>query len=899
MNNDTPALPKEITPYKLADTTSYTANQLGHALAAHWEEGKKHLARGFIQKWMGDCLHDYHLVSFTQDLLEQGLDGDLALTRLIRKIAPEIEPTWNGSPLDEKFLADLANQSLQNNDSAIRLVRSLNRQKILAEWPSLCAVNDKWAENQRNFVEAWDDAEFLGASAESKPRADVVLALLLRAICDAGEYAKQVEFIRTGISRPIRACPFIAPLLQKPFNPGIYIAVRFLSAQAELFESSRLRKLIRTKIAELKPCIDNLFKPVSIKTRLASSFTEYELKKRLLEQLAEYEQHITTGLDDYELLNGMLVVVHSLLVNIQSNPDEFIWHEITKAPSDALYSLYVDRWPKGSNAHIAKEWLHWQSIQGGRDPAELENFLSLWPKGENEASAFKRLAQLKKEEQDDYRQVVESPGERETRYYLERWPNSSHAPKLRKALSARLRKKLPTLFPMLLDPSAWMDYRKYASPEDKQLDHRAFGLQISMVIILATSGFYGVDFASQLYRKNQCLEERSEPSCVGYLGKWPDGRYAPLVRDGLDGIQQDQSWQTCQQSGELSCYQNYTSRWPSGKHTLEAGRVISAIQERVAWSKCESSPSQEPCLEYLKNWPQGSHIDASRARLDNLRETQTWAECETAKKIDACTRYLAEWPDGRYKERIPLAVDAHNEQQTFNDCTVSGKPDACQAYLQTWPNGAYLAKVNEQIDTNRSESILSLCLQGNLSHCMEYLRAWPGKSGAFRADEEIKLSCTSGSISAICHEYVKLTPHRRYDAEVFNAILTKEATEREQARKEESELSWHCLELNQADACEKYTNRWPGNPKAKTAREILNKKAEAANRSVQATGPIQKTIKASAAECNALRQKMAAAHKNNVEPEPHAHAYIANARNMGIENRYNLINQEFKEKCVR
>ena len=83
-------------PYTISGATCATPRALAATLLQCWDEGIKHLSRGFIQKWIQDEVKDYDLSSYLADQAEGDLTPDARLAFLVYRIDPTLPPVWKG-----------------------------------------------------------------------------------------------------------------------------------------------------------------------------------------------------------------------------------------------------------------------------------------------------------------------------------------------------------------------------------------------------------------------------------------------------------------------------------------------------------------------------------------------------------------------------------------------------------------------------------------------------------------------------------------------------------------------------------------------------------------------------------------------------------------------------------
>jgi len=142
--------PSALTPYELENESCTSADELGVALARHWQIGVKDLARGFITGWLRDELKDMNLSRFVLDLADDSqLTPDGRLLRLIIKAAPGLPPIWRGEPLADDNLLAMAARASSGDAQAAQWLDELAAQQVLAVYASAGAT--RLGEIERNW----------------------------------------------------------------------------------------------------------------------------------------------------------------------------------------------------------------------------------------------------------------------------------------------------------------------------------------------------------------------------------------------------------------------------------------------------------------------------------------------------------------------------------------------------------------------------------------------------------------------------------------------------------------------------------------------------------------------------------------------------------------------------
>ncbi len=191
-----------VQPYRIGTTECTTAAELALALARHWDDARKDLARGQIARWLEHELNDYNLVRKLRDLDdERGLSADGRLLRFLLAAAPDLPPVWQGAPVSHDALVDAARRAANDDDGAQSWLDSMYREEALAQFVAnghtdLREIDRLWRDGVAYFLELWQAARAAEEAWRKEPRPVAGLAS-----------AKVVSFDDLVFAAPTRLAP--------------------------------------------------------------------------------------------------------------------------------------------------------------------------------------------------------------------------------------------------------------------------------------------------------------------------------------------------------------------------------------------------------------------------------------------------------------------------------------------------------------------------------------------------------------------------------------------------------------------------------------------------------------------------------------------------------------------
>ena len=165
-----------VRPYRFGRTEATTVHELALALARHWDDGRRDLARGHVARWLENELHDHNLLRKVQDIQDaRGVSEDARLLRFLLAAAPDLPPVWRGRPLTEEAVIAAARDATKGNADDAEWLDSLVRDDVLASYAGaghevLRVLDRRWREGWDAFVATWRDVQRAEEAWRREPR---------------------------------------------------------------------------------------------------------------------------------------------------------------------------------------------------------------------------------------------------------------------------------------------------------------------------------------------------------------------------------------------------------------------------------------------------------------------------------------------------------------------------------------------------------------------------------------------------------------------------------------------------------------------------------------------------------------------------------------------------------
>ncbi len=162
-----------VRPYQIGPDLCHTPEQLGAALARHWDKARADLDNGLLMQWLRNDLQDLNRVRFLIDLnFDSGLPPDRRLLRLILDLAPGLPPVWRGQRIDLRNLLARVDRALKNDAEALDFLHDLDRQRVLDTYAAagnaeIADIASRWRAARKQFDATW--ASKLAALKAQRP----------------------------------------------------------------------------------------------------------------------------------------------------------------------------------------------------------------------------------------------------------------------------------------------------------------------------------------------------------------------------------------------------------------------------------------------------------------------------------------------------------------------------------------------------------------------------------------------------------------------------------------------------------------------------------------------------------------------------------------------------------
>ena len=149
-------------PYHLGEQRCYHPEQLGVALANHWELGIADILNGQLLAWFRDVQKDQNVVRL---LLDQRSDPrmsvDVQLLNLILHLAPGIPAVWHGQSIALSAILEQTKSAIKGDEKAIQWLNHLYQYRVLEIYAkagnqAAAEIVQRWNVACDQFYSTWE-----------------------------------------------------------------------------------------------------------------------------------------------------------------------------------------------------------------------------------------------------------------------------------------------------------------------------------------------------------------------------------------------------------------------------------------------------------------------------------------------------------------------------------------------------------------------------------------------------------------------------------------------------------------------------------------------------------------------------------------------------------------------
>ncbi|MFO1302459.1 MAG: serine/threonine-protein kinase [Burkholderiales bacterium] len=275
-----------VRPYRFGTAEATTANELALALARHWDEAKRDIARGHVARWLENELHDHNLLRTLQDIQDRrGLGEDGKLLAFLLAAAPDLPPVWKGRALGDAPVLAAAREAAQGDVAATEWLDSVAGNDVLASYataghPSLGSLDARWREGWQAFLKVWnrareaetawrraprdvgggkavsfDDLVYASPQRLAAPEARIVNGALLVALHDPAYVEALRGQVQAGLARVAGYCPWYEDVANASLDdPMGVLACHALLAVAKEDADAEEKRLAASARARAQAC---------------------------------------------------------------------------------------------------------------------------------------------------------------------------------------------------------------------------------------------------------------------------------------------------------------------------------------------------------------------------------------------------------------------------------------------------------------------------------------------------------------------------------------------------------------------------------------------------------------------------------------------------------------------
>jgi serine/threonine protein kinase len=262
-------------PYHLDEQRCYHPEQLGVALAHHWEMGVTDIANGQLLAWFRDVQKDQNVVRILIQLRNKPSTSiDIQLLTLILHLAPGIPPVWRGQSIALSAILAKTSDAIKGDQTAIDWLNDLYQYRVLEIYAkagntTAAEIVQRWDKICDQFIPAWEsqntilnshanqnsnnnavdmDQLMYGNSRLHRPHLASLHAQILAVCYDSKWAEKKRHLVAAQLTALIVQCPWFVDL----GDPETMTLVELLATECLLPEAQKMAEKRSKHEAETK-----------------------------------------------------------------------------------------------------------------------------------------------------------------------------------------------------------------------------------------------------------------------------------------------------------------------------------------------------------------------------------------------------------------------------------------------------------------------------------------------------------------------------------------------------------------------------------------------------------------------------------------------------------------------
>ncbi len=267
-----------LQPYHLGEQRCYQPEQLGVALANHWEMGVTDLTNGLLLSWFRDVQKDQNMVRLLLEYRQsRNTSVDIQLLNVILQLAPGIPPVWHGQSIALSAILAHADAAIKGDEASIEWLNQLYQYRVLEIYAkagnsAAAEIVQRWNKICDQFVPAWEaksaiiqshakeqgqhqpvdlDRLMYGNDNVHRPRLAFLHAQILALCYDSNWTENKRQVITDALTTLIVQCPWLVRLGDpKTMGPAELLAIESLMPEMKKIAEQHSKRESETKLQQ-------------------------------------------------------------------------------------------------------------------------------------------------------------------------------------------------------------------------------------------------------------------------------------------------------------------------------------------------------------------------------------------------------------------------------------------------------------------------------------------------------------------------------------------------------------------------------------------------------------------------------------------------------------------------
>lgn len=286
-----------------------------------------------------------------------------------------------------------------------------------------------------------------------------------------------------------------------------------------------------------------------------------------------------------------------------------------------------------------------------------------------------------------------------------------------------------------------------------------------------------------LWKKVQSAN--TEEAYVGYLSKFPFGKYKYDARLQLQLVDTEVAWEKAKIANSEEAYQIFMRDYAGSKYNAQAFASLTKIRQEESWNRTKTLNTAEAYGNFISRFPLSEYVQEARSSFVNAQSEAEWNRIKDFNSVVVFENYIKSFPNSTFKEQASAKL------QLLNSNAPSSNSMALKSLVSPTENSRVQKNSVRQNEPQKVEKPKKIddgaekWFQANALNTIEayqdFLKEFPkhkfsplAKKELVLLDEQTWMRAKSANTNEAYGNYQKLFPTGRYFKEAKKKMLDEE-----------------------------------------------------------------------------------------------------------------------------